>query len=71
MIRRSFLVCVVLGASLNATAVRGEIQVGTGVRIITPDPLLPVSGGLGPTVPVKEKRGELTVRAVVFRRGDV
>ena len=35
------------------------------MRVITPDPLLPVSGGLGPTAPATEKRGELTVRAFV------
>jgi hypothetical protein len=39
------------------------------VRNITPDPLLPVSGGLGIPKPTKEKRGELTARAVVFRKG--
>src|SRR5262245_45224926 len=39
--------------------------------VITPDPLLPVSGGMGVPRPTKEKRGELTARAVVFRKGDV
>jgi hypothetical protein len=57
-------------AALPARAGEG-IEVGTGMRVITPEPLLPVSGGLGPTAPVREKRGELTARAVVFRRGDV
>lgn len=54
----------------GATAVYGgdAIEVGAAMRVITPDPLLPVSGGLGPAAPVREKRGELTVRAVVFRR---
>ncbi len=44
-------------------------KVGAAKRSITPDPLLPVSGGLGPTHPVSGKKGELTVRAAVFRRG--
>jgi hypothetical protein len=48
-----------------------EIQVGAAVRVITPDPLLPVSGGMGPTKPAREKRGELTARAIVFKKGDV
>jgi hypothetical protein len=48
-----------------------ELFVGTGRRVITPDPLLPVSGGVGPTHPVHEKRGELTARALYLRRGDV
>ncbi|HMC89990.1 MAG TPA: hypothetical protein VKI17_10605 [Gemmataceae bacterium] len=41
------------------------------MRVITPDPLLPVSGGMGKPRPTKEKRGELTARALVFRKGDV
>ena len=49
----------------------GEILVGAAVRVITPDPLLPVSGGLGAPNPSKEKKGELTARAVVFKKGDV
>ncbi len=48
----------------------GELRVGIGKRIITPDPLLPISGGLGPSAPATEKRGELTARAVVFQSGD-
>lgn len=48
-----------------------EFQVGTAMRVITPDPLLPVSGGVGIPVPAKEKRGELTARAIVFKQGDV
>jgi hypothetical protein len=39
--------------------------------VITPDPLLPVSGGMGVPKPSREKRGELTARAIVFRKGDV
>jgi hypothetical protein len=48
-----------------------EIQVGAAVRVITPDPLLPVSGGMGRPNPVKEKRGDLTARALVLRKGEV
>ena len=58
-------------ALLLAATARAEIEVGTGLRVITPDPLLPVSGGMGPTSPAGEKRGELTARAVVLRRGEV
>lgn len=49
----------------------GQIEVGIAVRVITPDPLLPVSGGLGPTAPAREKRGELTARAMAVASGDV
>ncbi|MFH1267712.1 MAG: hypothetical protein ABIK89_18505 [Planctomycetota bacterium] len=59
---------VVLLIAATATA---EIEVGTGLRVITPDPLLPVSGGMGPTAPVRETRGDLTARALVLKRDDV
>jgi hypothetical protein len=59
---------VFLGLFGNAIAA-AELHVGTGMRVITPDPLLPISGGLGPTSPAKEKRGELTARAIVFQNG--
>lgn len=39
---------VFLGLFGNAIAA-AELYVGTGMRVITPDPLLPISGGLGPT----------------------
>ncbi|OHB69922.1 MAG: hypothetical protein A2V70_02390 [Planctomycetes bacterium RBG_13_63_9] len=71
MVRRSLAKCVLLCCVLHATAAWADVQVGTGIRVITPDPLLPVSGGLGPTAPAQQKRGELTARAIVFRRGDV
>lgn len=62
-----------LALLLASTAVtaRAEILAGASVRIITPDPLLPISGGMGPTRPANEKRGELTARALVIRKGDV
>ncbi len=63
------IVCLILLSNLPSAI--AEIQVGTGVRVITPDPLLPVSGGLGPTAPVTEKRGDLDARAIVLRRDDV
>lgn len=63
---------IVAGAWLKvAEAAPGEqLFVGVACEVITPDPLLPVSGGLGIPSPVTEKRGELTARAVVFRRGE-
>jgi hypothetical protein len=52
-----------------ATIARGEFKVGFAFRTVTPDPLLPVSGGVGPSSPTTRKAGELTVRAVVFQDG--
>jgi hypothetical protein len=50
---------------------RAEIEVGAAAKVITPDPLLPVSGGMGTPKPAREKRGDLTARAIVFRKGNV
>lgn len=53
-----------------ASIARAELQVGVGKAIITPDPLLPISGGVGPGSPSKGKQGELTARAMVFQQGE-
>lgn len=45
------------------------LEAGAGKRLITPDPLLPLSGGMGAPAPVKGKQGELTARALVLRSG--
>ena len=69
---RSFLVAWACAGLLSGGAVaRAEIQVGTAVRVITPEPLLPVTGGMGTPKPAREKRGDLTARAIVFRKGTV
>lgn len=46
-----------------------DFQAGVAVRVVTPDPLLPVSGGVGPSKPTTTKAGELTVRALVLQQG--
>ena len=71
MIRRCFILCVCAGVLPAFSPALAEIQVGAAKRVITPDPLLPVSGGMGAPRPAREKRGDLTARAVVFRKGDV
>ena len=44
---------------LNITATsRAELHVGIGKRVVTPDPLLPVSGGIGPSNPTTQKLGD-------------
>ena len=40
------------------------------LRNVTPEPLLPVSGGVGPSKTVNQKIGELTVRALVLEKDD-
>ena len=58
-------------AIAEAPARGGELQVGAAMRVITPNPLLPVSGGMGTPNPTREKKGDITARVVVFRSGDV
>lgn len=50
---------------LNAAA---AFKGGIAVRNVTPDPLLPVSGGVGASRPATRKEGELTVRALVLEQ---
>jgi hypothetical protein len=70
MLRRGFLAFLMAFVAIFSVAARAEIQVGAATRVITPDPLLPVTGGMGPTKPTTEKRGELTARAMVLRKGE-
>ena len=46
-----------------ATAADAAFQAGVAVRDVTPDPLLPVSGGASPTSPAS-RQVNLTVRAL-------
>jgi hypothetical protein len=58
------LFCLAVSALDAAAAFRA----GIAVRNVTPDPLLPVSGGVGPGHPATRKEGDLTVRALVFEQ---
>ncbi len=44
-------------------------RAGIAVRNVTPDPLLPLVGGIGPGHRATRKEGELTVRCLVFEEG--
>lgn len=57
----------VLVLSAGMVNAKAGFRAGIAVRIVTPDPLLPVSGGVGPSHSVRKKEGELTVRALVFK----
>ena len=69
-VRHSALLWALSHASaIGEAPVRGgELQVGAAMRVITPNPLLPVSGGMGAPNPTREKKGDITARAVVFRK---
>ncbi len=55
-----------LGLLALALPARAEFRAAIAVRNVTPDPLLPVSGGVGPSHPTTRKAGELTARALVL-----
>ncbi|HVO99352.1 MAG TPA: hypothetical protein VMT15_14875 [Bryobacteraceae bacterium] len=66
MRKRHVLLCLTFLSTLGA---QPAFEAGAAKRIITPDPLLPVSGGMGTPSPSTSKQGELTARAMVFRAG--
>ncbi|MCA9094523.1 MAG: hypothetical protein KDA68_13620 [Planctomycetaceae bacterium] len=68
--RKILTACIGLLVVLNAAHALADCQIGTGMRVITPDPLLPITGGLGPGIPARQKQGELTARALVVRKGE-
>lgn len=57
------LLLILLFCSGSAFA---EFRSAIAVRDVTPDPLLPVSGGVGPSHPTERRQGSLTVRAFVL-----
>ena len=70
MIKLKTLLLIAVACALIALPGAAELQVGVASVNITPDPLLPVSGGLGTPVPATEKRGELEIRAMVLATDD-
>ena len=63
--KRILLFCLLLSALPASAAFRA----GLAVKVVTPDPLLPVVGGIGTGHAVSRKEGELTVRALVIEEG--
>ena len=61
----AFALIIVVTPHVSAADFRAAIA----VRVVTPDPLLPVSGGVGASLPVTRKEGELNVRALVLEDG--
>ena len=64
-----WLVLGLAGSALLHGQSRPAFEAGAARRLITPDPLLPVSGGMGIPSPATSKRGELTARVLVLRAG--
>jgi hypothetical protein len=64
-IRAIVLIAALLFSLANSFA---GLRAGIAVRKVNPDPLLPVSGGVGPSHPVTRMEGDLTVRALVLEQ---
>jgi hypothetical protein len=67
-----FITCLLFASVASAQgddAPPNNFRAGIAVRVVTPDPLLPVSGGIGLSPPASQKIGELTVRALVLADG--
>lgn len=66
--RVSITILFLIALSFNANT--QAFRAGAAVRVITPNPLLPVSGGIGTPKPATIKQGDLYVRALVLEKGD-
>lgn len=63
-------VVVIAGFCLLVSSAFADFQAGIAVRSVMPDPLLPVSGGIGPSNPATKALGELSVRALALEDGE-
>ncbi|WP_353717419.1 hypothetical protein [Dyadobacter sp. 676] len=59
--------CICLSSVVTAQ----HFRAAAAVRVITPDPLLPVSGGIGTPKKATGKNGELYARAFVMEKGPI
>ena len=64
--RRARVTLSIFAILVSTLQVTAEFRSAIAIRNVTPDPLLPVSGGVGPSHPATRKMGELTVRALVL-----
>lgn len=67
---KHILITICLLLNLVPTASGQKFRAGAAVRVITPDPLLPVSGGIGTPKKATQKNGELYARAMVLEKGN-
>lgn len=64
--RRLFVAVIIAFGLLLEAPLLGAFRAAIAVRDVTPEKMLPVSGGVGPSHPTTRKIGQLTVRALVF-----
>jgi hypothetical protein len=67
-----FIVIIIVFVCLvHPTTACAEFRAAIAVRDVTPHPLLPVSGGVGPSKPTTRTFGRLTVRAMVIENNGI
>jgi hypothetical protein len=66
--KKILFLCVITACATVCSQAQ-ELKVGAAIRIITPDPLLPVSGGIGTPKKTIQKKGDLFARAIVLEKG--
>lgn len=64
------IILTIMTALALSFAAAAEFKAGVAVRDVTPNPLLPVSGGAGPSKPSTQQIGDITVRALVLSDDD-
>jgi hypothetical protein len=64
----STVLCLLFSVMVHTCPAPAAFRAAIFFRNVTPAPLLPVSGGVGPSSPVDRKIGELTVRALVLEK---
>ena len=67
--KKVYFIFLYLVFQLSFSGFGQTFKAGAAVRVITPNPLLPVSGGIGTPKATKEKNGDLFVRAFVVEKG--
>lgn len=66
--RKTALFLFIVAACVLVFPAHAEFKAGAALRVITPDPLLPVSGGVGTPEPATIKNDDLWARALVFEK---
>ena len=66
--KRSIFVFVLISLFSITTINAQQLKAGAALRVITPNPLIPVSGGVGIPKPATIKNGDLYVRALVLEK---
>lgn len=61
----------IIFSSFSLSLIAQKLEAGADSRNITPNPLLPVSGGTGAPGIATVMKGELTTRALVIRKGNI